>query len=487
MRVAILGAGYAGITLARELEDDLPTDVDLVVVNDEPTHLVLHELHRAIRRPSIVDTITVPLDEVFDRAEVVTARIANVDTDAREIAFEDDRDPLDYDYAAVCLGSETAFYDLPGVDEYGTPLKRVGDAERIRSDFLDVCAAGGRVVVGGAGLSGIQVVGELHALAVEEGARDDVDIVLSEQFDSVAPNFPENFQEAVRDELEAREVEIRTNTTITEATADELKLEDGELPYDQFVWTGGIRGPDAVGGDRLEARGDLRVTRETFVVGDTGKIVDADGQSVPASASAALREARTVAKSVTKLVDHDRRGDPDEFEPHLEQYRFNVPGWLVSVGDGAVAQLGPTVLTGTAAKAMKTSIGAGHLTSVGAVTRAADLVEEEFGGSWQVDERDEFADELRDEAGDLSDEVEDVIRISIGDDGDEDFGVDTADESESLDIDIADESTESDVDVSDDIEELGEKPDEGSEPESTDREREADADDDEIGAGDESR
>jgi NADH dehydrogenase len=133
-------------------------------------------------------------------------------------------------------------------------------------------------------------------------------------------------------------------------------------------------------GDRPTVRSDLRLDARTFVVGDAARIVDADGEAVPASASAALREANAVAKNVARLVRHETDADPDDFAPRMEPYRFDVPGWIVSVGDGAVAQLGPTVVTGSAAKAMKASVGAGHLGSVGAVKNAVELVEEELSG-----------------------------------------------------------------------------------------------------------
>jgi NADH dehydrogenase len=377
MQIAVLGAGYAGLTLARRLEDRLPNEVDIVVVDESPTHLVQHEVHRVIRRPSIVEAITVPLTEVLDRAEVVTARVEDVDADARRVDLDTGR-TIDYDYAAVCLGAETAYYDLPGVEAHSTPLKRVADAETIRANFLDVCDAGGTVVVGGAGLSGVQVAGELTAFAEEQDVADAVDVVLLEQLDSVAPSFPENFQEAVRDELVARDVEIRTGAEVVRATDEEIELESGSLRYDQFVWTGGITGSDAMHGDRPVVRNDLRLNRSTFVVGDAARVVDADGQAVPASASAAIREAGTVAGNVEKLVEHDL-DDPDDFAPRMEPYRFEVPGWIVSIGDGAVAQVGPTVVRGAAAKAMKTSVGAGYLGSVNAVKQATELVQEELG------------------------------------------------------------------------------------------------------------
>lgn len=379
MRVLVLGAGYAGVTLARRLESCLPAEAELVVVDESDSHLVQHEVHRVIRHPSLAETIRVPLGQLFDRAEVRVARVEGIDREARTVRL-DGGTTLDYDYAAVCLGSATAYYGLPGVEEHSLPLKSVADAEAIRESFLAAAAANDavNVVVGGAGLSGVQTAGELAALADEEDVTASITVV--EQLEDVAPNFPRNFREAVRDELEARCIDVRTGTTVQRATAEAVETDAGTFAYDTFVWTGGIAGQAAMGGDRPTVRSDLRLDARTFVVGDAARIVDADGEAVPASASAALREANAVAKNVARLVRHETDADPDDFAPRMEPYRFDVPGWIVSVGDGAVAQLGPTVVTGSAAKAMKASVGAGHLGSVGAVKNAVELVEEELSG-----------------------------------------------------------------------------------------------------------
>jgi NADH dehydrogenase len=374
VNVTVLGAGYAGLSLARRLERDLPDDVALTVVDDSPDHLVQHELHRLVRHPELEDAITVSLAETLSRAEVVTARVESVDRDARTVDLADGR--LDYDVLAVCLGAETAFYGLPGVAEHATPLKRVADAAQIRADFLTL-DADDRVVVGGAGLSGVQVAGELAALGAAERVAAEVHLV--EREPSVAPSFPEPFAAAVRESLAEAGVVVETGARVREATADEVRFETRDpLPYDQFVWTGGIRGGDAMGGDRPVVRADLRLDDRTFAVGDAARVVDADGEAVPASAAAAIREARTAATNVVRTVEHLRSGD--EFAPRLDRYRFDVPGWIVSVGDDAVAQVAGGVVTGAAARAMKATVGAGHLTSVGAVRQATDLVREELGG-----------------------------------------------------------------------------------------------------------
>ncbi|WP_255150413.1 NAD(P)/FAD-dependent oxidoreductase [Halorarius halobius] len=373
MHVAVLGAGYAGVAATRRLERSLPDGADITLVDETDYHLVQHELHRVIRRPELAEVIRVPLDEVVDRAEIVTARVESVDAADGVVAF-DGREPLNYDYGVVALGAVTDFHGLADVETHATPLKRLEHAERIRAEFF--ADEGGRVVVGGAGLSGVQVAGELAATADEEGF--DADVVLLEQFDSVAPGFPAPFSTAVREALDARDVTIRTGVTVDGADADAVTLASGDaLAYDQFVWTGGIRGSPAMGGQRPETRSDLRGENGTFLVGDAARVVDAGGEAVPASAQTAIREARVAADNVAALVAHDL-DDPEGFPPRLDRYTFDSPGWVVSVGDGAVAQVGPTVLRGQAARAAKATIGAGYLGGMGAVREAAALVREEL-------------------------------------------------------------------------------------------------------------
>jgi len=377
MLVAVLGAGYAGLTLARTLDRSLPADTELIVVDESPDHLVQHELHRVVRRPNLADEITVSLTDALD-CEVRQATVTDVDADAGVATLETPggaEQTLDYDVGAVCLGARTAFYGLEGVREHATPLKRLADAREIRREFLDL-ADGDRVVVGGAGLSGVQVAGELAALADER--ETDVEVCLREQADEVAPAFPASFQRAVHDALLDAGVSVRTGTAVDRADGETITLATGsDLDYDQFVWTGGIQGSPALDDDRPVVRADLRLGESTFAVGDAARVVDGDGEAVPASASAAIREASVAADNIAALVDHRREGSG--FEPRLARYRFNVPGWLVSVGDDAVAKVGPTVVTGRPALALKTTVGAGYLGSVGAIREATDLVREELG------------------------------------------------------------------------------------------------------------
>lgn len=379
MHVAVLGGGYAGLRTARKLADRLPPEVELTLVNDGPDHLVRHEVHRVVRRPSVADTIRVPLSETLDRARIRTEPVETFDPATGHVELADGSG-LSYDYGAVAFGSTTAYYDIDGLPENATPLNSVADARAIRDRAMTAIERGresnepARIVVGGAGLSGIQVAGELAALAREEDATDALRVTLVEQEPTVAPNFPANFQSAVRAALADRDVEIRTNTTVERVESDAVTTETGRMPAAAVVWTGGIAGQRPADGERPIVRADLRLTDRTLALGDAARVVDNRGEAVPASAAAATREASVAARNLARMATHDEPG-----RPRLDRYTFDVPGWLVSVGDGAVAQLGPTVLTGRAAVAAKATVGAGYLTGIGAVRDAVDLVEAELG------------------------------------------------------------------------------------------------------------
>ncbi|WP_435097335.1 NAD(P)/FAD-dependent oxidoreductase [Halarchaeum sp. P4] len=375
MHVAVLGGGYAGLLVTRKLEERLPPEDEVVLVDETGDHLVQHELHRAVRYPDIVEDISLPLTDLTERATVREATVTAVDTDGRTVELDDGT--LDYDACVVALGSQTADHGIPGVEEHATPLKRLEHAARLRRKFLDVVeTGGGTVAVAGAGLSGVQTAGEFAALAEQEGVRDAVEVVLVEQADTVAPSFPENFRAETRDALEAYGVRIETGTTITEVREDDVVTEGGSFRYDMLAWTGGVRGPDALDGIRRDVRADLRLADRTFVVGDAARIVDADGERVPASAQAAVRASPTVATNVARVLEAARNDKPVE---HLEKWAFETPGWLISVGDDAVAQLGPQVLRGSAANVVKSSVGLTYLAEHGSLRNALRVLREELG------------------------------------------------------------------------------------------------------------
>lgn len=371
MRVLVMGGGYAGLLVTRRLERLLDDDVDLVLVDDTGEHLVQHELHRAIRKPAFAEHISIPLPELLETATVRVATVADVDRESRTVTLADG-DELSYGVAAICLGGQTPTHGIPGVESHATPLKTLDHAAEIRRGFQQVLEGDGTAVVCGAGLAGVQVAGELAEWARRPGVGD-ADVVLLEAESTIVPGFSAAFRDAIRTELVARDVEIRTDAAVSAVREGEVVAGDEVIPADLPVWTAGLRGPDALGGERVPVRGDMAADRWTFVAGDAARVVDADGEAVPATAQAAVRAADTVAGNVAAAVAAERGDD----EPRFEQWRFDSPGWLVSVGDTAVAKLGPEVVTGPVANLVKGGVGVTYLAQHGTVSRALSVLREE--------------------------------------------------------------------------------------------------------------
>jgi NADH dehydrogenase len=337
-RVVVLGAGYAGTTAVQRLERELD-DADVVWVSETDYHLVLHEAHRAVRDPSVRGDVTVPVDAVAGRdTEFVQGEVAAVDTEERTVELADD-DAVDYDYLLVALGSQTAYYGIPGLAEQAHTLKSLDDAVGIHDAVVDAAADAtaddpARVVVGGAGLSGVQLAGEVTELRDAEGY--DVEVTLVEALEEVMPGQHDALQRTVRRKLEHHGVEILTDDPIVEAGEDAIEFDERDpLTYDVFAWTGGITGQDALDGAGLDAdhnRVETEATFETsddrvFAVGDSALVAQDDDEVAPPTAQAAWDAAEVAADNVARRIEGR--------QPRTWTYRDK--GTVVSVGDEAVA------------------------------------------------------------------------------------------------------------------------------------------------------
>lgn len=230
-RIVVLGAGYGGCAAVRSLEDELEdTDTELVWISEEDYHLLLHESHRCIREPDARASVTIPVADIrSDDTEFVQATVTDLDTDSRTVELAD-HENVDYDYVVVGLGSQTAFYGIGGLEEHALTLKSLGDALAINEQLTEAARGASRsdpptVVIGG-GLMGIQVAGEIAAWADEQDAKMDVHLV--ERSDQIFPGHDHEFQGAIRNQLEAHDVEIDTGAAMTGVEEDEIEFDERE-------------------------------------------------------------------------------------------------------------------------------------------------------------------------------------------------------------------------------------------------------------------
>ena len=340
--VVVLGSGYAGTGAVKQLESELDGEADLTWISDVDHHLVLHESHRCIRDPSVKEKITFPVEELkLPSTRFVQGRVEEIDADDREITL-DDESTVAYDYLLIGIGSRTAFFGIEGLRKHSLTLKSLEDALEINETITEAAREASRndpaqIVVGGAGLSGIQSAGEIAEF--RDKHRAPLEIHLVEGLDNVFPNNDPVVQAKLRKLLEEKDINILTGDFIGEVDEETVYIgEDGELDYDVLLWTGGITGQDAaetvdvdrdVRSNRIEAASTFRTSNErVFAIGDAA-LIEQSGQDqyAPPTAQAAWQAAEVAGENIARAI----RGQP------LEEWEFEDLGTLISVGEEAVA------------------------------------------------------------------------------------------------------------------------------------------------------
>ena len=378
--VVVLGSGYAGTGTVKRLESELNGEADITWISDVDHHLVLHESHRCIRNPDVQDKITFDIDEIKQPStRFIRGRVDALDTDERVVTLEDES-TVDYDYLLVGFGSRTAFFGIDGLEEHSLTLKTLEDVLEIHDEVTEAAREASRndpaqVVVGGAGLSGIQSAGEIAEF--RDKHRAPIDIHLVEGLDNVFPNNNAVVQAKLRKLLEAKDVEIHTGEFIGEVDDETVYIGDEtELEYDVLLWTGGITGQDAAEtatvekderSNRIEAASDFQTSDErVFSIGDAA-LIDQPGQEQPAppTAQAAWQAAEVAGENLARSV----RGQP------LKEWTYDDKGTLISVGSKAVAHnvkgLPIDTFGGPAAKALKKTVAARWINTVTGIGDAA--------------------------------------------------------------------------------------------------------------------
>jgi len=322
-QVIVVGAGFAGMAAVEEL-DRAGTQVLLIDRNVYSTFQpLLYQVATGGLNPG---DVSYPA-RAFTRRRGARFRLGDVtgvDPVRRQVTLADGG-RFDYDYLILATGVSAAYYGVAGAAEHSLGLYTRRDAVELRNHLmarlerLDIAGPGKSVnftVVGG-GATGVELAGalaELRSTALD-AAFPEVDLAsvhirLVEQADSLLLPFEPGLREYARHQLEARGVEVRLNTAISEVHSDRVILADGEdLPSDVTVWAAGVSAPAEVAdwqlpqgrGGRILTRPDLRVLGQDriFALGDIALIED---QPLPQLAQPALQAGRHAARQIRRLA-----------------------------------------------------------------------------------------------------------------------------------------------------------------------------------------
>lgn len=371
--VVIVGGGFAGLAVARQLSDrrqqDVPVDVTLIDRRNHHTFQpLLYQVATAGLQPQ---DIGVPLRAILRRrgVQVRLGDVIGIDPDERQVALADGG-RIGYDRLVLAAGAVTQDLGIEGVAEHGFELKWLADATRLRNHILrrfEAVASDPErqhdgtltFVVAGGGPTGVELVGSLAELVDLLLRRDhpeidasSIRIVIVELLEQLLPTFSEASGREAETALRERGVEVRLGVGIAEAAQDHVTLTDDEvIPTRTLVWAAGVSASplaDEVGvelgpGRRIPVDGHLRVVGRhgIYALGDIAAAPDTDGEPLPQLAAVAIQQGRYLGRAIARDIAGRRpRG-----------FHYRNKGVMATIGrTDAIAELpGGIHLTGVVA------------------------------------------------------------------------------------------------------------------------------------------
>jgi NADH:ubiquinone reductase (H+-translocating) len=384
-RVVILGAGYAGLCAALELRKHATVeDAEVILVNKHDYHMLVTQLHELGAGAKSDSSARIMIEPLIRNKNITFIKDTVVAINPQEKVVTLQQQELTYDYLVVALGSETEYFGIPGLKEHSFILKSINQARLIRT-HIERCFAEYKYtrdeslltfVVGGAGFSGIELVGELAdrlPLLCKEShiPFEKVKLFNVEAAPTILPGFDQDLVERAERSLTERGVKFVVGVPIVQVEPGKVYLKNGDVIETQtLVWTGGVRGSQIVidAGFATEPRGRAKVNEylqaegydDVYIIGDSCYIMnEATGRPYPPTAQIAGQ----MGTATGKYLYADLKGHKKEpFKPV-------ILGAIASLGrKDAIAKLGSKYkATGKIAYLVKDMSKYRYLAKIGAV------------------------------------------------------------------------------------------------------------------------
>ena len=375
-RVVVVGAGFAGASLIRNLPSALRRSGETLLLDREDEYSfipLIHEVAVGRINPDSVRSPIPPLTEGrcgFMKTEVTGVNLAErtLDTPSGKVGYE---------YLVLAAGSGAA-RPPNGVAPHFQLFWTLGDALRLRGSLSEAWrAATSRtsevgpgdltVAIAGGGATGVELAGEVAVLfrylrrRTPRSPRLEPKVVLLEAEDRLIGWLDRHFHEAAMEQLGRLGVEVRLNSPVEESSEEGLRAGDEWLPARLRVWSAGIDVSDPVGDlpgehdpvGRIAVDSHLTLAGhgEVYVLGDAGLYIDPHHGPLPPTASVAVQQGPWAALDLGRRLGG--RTGPGERPP----FRFSNRGYVVSLGpESAAAEVAGVRFKGRAAQALYRSI-----------------------------------------------------------------------------------------------------------------------------------
>jgi len=332
-RVVIIGAGFGGLALAREIAKR--EDLQVVLIDRNNYHQfqpLFYQVAMAGIEPS---SISFPLRKVFQSKKNVHIRITEVHSvNPERKSIQTDLGEITFDYLVIATGASTNYFGMKEIEERAIPMKTVSEAlalrNRILQNFEDALSVDNddqreglmSVVVVGGGPTGVELSGTLaemrHFILPKDYPELDFKSMqihlLEGSKDLLGVMSPEASAKS-RKYLEDMGVIIHTEQVVTGFDGKYVTTKQGlRLRSDNLVWAAGVKAnplnglnPEViVRGGRIKVDEYNRVQGydNIFALGDVASMTEGKWENGhPQLAQPAIQQGKALARNVWRVMD----------------------------------------------------------------------------------------------------------------------------------------------------------------------------------------
>jgi NADH dehydrogenase len=349
-KIAIIGGGFAGVKLARNLSGN---DFE-VWLFDKNNFFQFQPLFYQVATCGLeASSISFPLRKLFQEKKnfhIRNEEVKSVDTANKKLMTENNT--YSFDLLVIAIGCTTNFFGNKNVEDNAVPMKSVGEALFLRNTVLCNFEKALNVpaqkkqeylnidVVGG-GPTGVEVSGALSEMRKSILPKDypeldfkKMNIYLVEASEKTLGVMSDASAKKSREYLEKLGVNVFTSTQVVDYDGIEVKFNNGKtIPTRTVIWAAGVKGntleglrPDVtVKGNRIKVNRFSQVDGydDIFAIGDIAYMeTPLYPKGMPQVATSANEQAMHLYKNL-KLMN--------EKKP-MKEFEYRDKGSLATIG-----------------------------------------------------------------------------------------------------------------------------------------------------------